>query len=89
VDGSPLRITASRHQPRLLQHLDVLRDRLLGDLKWLSQLVDSRRAPTQPGDDPATHGVGQGGERPVEPIVSRRINDHYKLPYQLFALSID
>jgi hypothetical protein len=77
VDGSPLRITAPGHQTCLLQHLNVLRDRLFGDLERLRQLVDGGRAPAQSGDDPATHRVGQGGEGPVEPIVRGGIDDHF------------
>jgi hypothetical protein len=76
VHRASLRLTRACHQPSLFQHLNVLRDRLFGDLERLRQLVDGGRAPAEPGDDPPANRIGQSSERPVESIVGRRIHDH-------------
>ena len=76
VHGSALGVPRPGDQPRLFEHLNVLRDRLLGDLERIGQLVDRGRAPAEAGDHPAPHRIGQGGEGPVEPVVGGGIDDH-------------
>ena len=49
VHGSALGVPRPGDQPGLLEHLDVLRDRLLGDLEGIGQLVDRGRAPAESG----------------------------------------
>jgi hypothetical protein len=85
VHGPALRVARARHEPRLLEHLDVLRDRLLGDLERLGQVVDRRRAAAEPGDDAAAHRVGEGHEGPVEAVIGARVVDHVRLLRQLDA----
>src|SRR6266487_261452 len=56
-------IDRSHHQPRLLERLDVLRDRGLGDAEATSRLPDGRRPAGESLHDPAPDWMGQGLER--------------------------
>src|SRR6266516_357021 len=63
-------IDRSHHQPGLLEHLDVLRDRGLGDAEAAGCLPDGRRPAGESLHDPAPDWVGQG----LEGIVSHYAN---------------
>jgi hypothetical protein len=69
VDGPALGVTGARDQLRLLEDLDVFRDRLLGDRERFRQIIHGSRAPAEPGDDAATDRIGEGQEGQVELIV--------------------
>ena len=77
VDGAALGVAGTGDQLGLLQHLDVLGDRLLGDLERFGQFVDGGRAPAEPGDDAPPDGIGQGQEGRVEAVVvTARVRCH-------------
>ena len=76
VHGSALGVPRPGDQPCLLEYRNVLRNRLLGDLEGIGQLVDRCRASAEAGNDPAANRIGQGGEGPVEPVVCGGIDDH-------------
>ena len=80
VHRATLGVAGARDEAGLLEHLDVLRDRLLGDLERFGELVDRGRPAAQAGDDAATHRVGQRHEGAVEAVVGARIHDHHPPP---------
>ena len=88
VHGPALGVPRPGDQPCLLENLNVLRHRLLGDLEGIGQLVDRCRAPAEPGNDPAPNRIGQGGEGPVEPVVCGGIDDHLST-FRFINLLID
>ena len=69
VDGPALGIAASRDQLCLLEDLDVLRDRLLGDREGFGQFIDGGWPPAQPGDEAAPDGIGKRQEGRVQKVV--------------------
>ena len=78
VDGPALGVTGAGDQLRLLEDLDVLRDRLLGDRERFRQFIHGGRAPAEPGDDAATDRVGQGQEGRVQVFVVVRTGIHLR-----------
>ncbi|MCY1239608.1 hypothetical protein D9M72_524130 [compost metagenome] len=69
MDGPTLGVTRAGDQLRLLEDLDVLRDRLFGDREGFRQFVYGCRAAAEPGDDAAANRVGEGEEGRVEQFV--------------------
>ena len=80
VDGPALGVTGARDQLRLLDDLDVFRDRLLGDLERLRQFVYGGRSPAEPGNYAAADWVGEGQEGRVEHLV---VADLHLVPHLL------
>ena len=78
VDGSGLCLAALGHQAGVLEHLQVLGDRLHADLVRLGQLVDRGVGDRQPRHQVTPGRIRQGGEDPGELI------GHETLP-QLFG----
>ncbi len=66
VHRAALGVPAPGDQARLLEHLQVLGDRLDGHLVGRGQLADRGVAGGEPGDHVAAGRVGQGGEHPGE-----------------------
>ena len=66
VHGPALGVTGARDKLRLLEDLDVFRDRLLGDREGLRQFIDGGRTPAEPGNDAAADRIGEGQEGRVE-----------------------
>ena len=93
VDGPALGVTGARDELRLLEDLDVLRDRLLGDREGFRQFIHGGRAPAEPGDDAAADRVGQGHEGRVELVVVAGIHGwappHQGQPGSVVNLFID
>ena len=69
VDGPALGVTGAGDQLRLLEDLDVFRDRLFGDREGFRQFVHGGRAPAEPGNDAAADRIGEGQEGRVEHAV--------------------
>jgi len=69
---APLRFTAASYQSGLLEHFDVLGDRLEAHRERLSQLVDRLLTVCQPGEDCSPRRVGQCGECSVQLLVAVR-----------------
>ena len=75
VHRAALGVARPGDEAGLLEHLDVLGHRLLGDGEWFGELVDRCRAAAEAGDDPPPNRVGERHERPVEPVVGGRVDD--------------
>src|SRR6478735_2132844 len=80
VDGPTLGVAGATHEPRRLEHLDVLADGLLADLERFGELVDGGGPPTEAGHDGASHRVGQGRERAVEVVVGHWVRHGQPTP---------
>src|SRR5215471_19311010 len=59
----PLALRADRHQARVLEHLQVLGDRLLSDVELLRDLVDRSRVVAHQSQDRPPVRVGECVER--------------------------
>src|SRR6516165_9848536 len=59
----PLALRAHRHQARVLEHLQMLRHGLLGDVELLGDLVDRTRPAAQQPQDASPMRLGEGPER--------------------------
>ena len=81
MHGTALRVTAARHEPGVLEHPQVLRDRLHRDLVRLGQLVDGRIGDREPGDHVAPGRIRQCREHPRE-----RVCRHGHLPCSTIRL---
>ena len=68
MNRTALGVAAAAHQPGLLEHLEVLRDRLKAHLVRLGQLADGRVGHGEPRDQIAPGGIGECRERPGEPF---------------------
>jgi len=81
--GPALGVTGPRDKLRLLEDLDVFRDRLLGDREGLRQFIDGGRAPAEPGNDAAADRIGEGQEGRVELGVVTRFHSvlHLLVPW--------
>src|SRR6476659_10392145 len=66
--GPPLRLASLRDEPRLLQHLQVPRDRGEADVEGLGELVDCGFARGEPREDGASRRIGEGRERHAEAV---------------------
>src|SRR5437773_2514127 len=64
----PLRVAAARDEPRMLEHLEVLRDRRLTHCERLGQVHHARLARREPGENRPSRRVGQCGESHIESI---------------------
>jgi hypothetical protein len=53
VDGPALGVPGAGDQLRLLEDVDVFRDRLFGDRERFRRFIDGGRAPAEPGNDAA------------------------------------
>src|SRR4051794_19980745 len=62
----PTPANPARDDPRLLEHLEVLRDRRLRDGDASRRLADARRPPHEPLDNLPPDGVREREEAPVE-----------------------
>src|SRR4051812_30007178 len=66
--GAPLRLAAADDEAGALEHLQVARDRGEAHRERLGELVDSRLALGQAGQDLPPRGIGEGGEREAEGV---------------------
>ncbi len=80
VHRAALSVAGPGDESGVLEHLDVLGDRLLGDGERFGELVDGRRSAAEAGDDPPPHRVGERHERSIEPIVGGRVDDQSSAP---------
>ena len=85
VHRPPLGVAAAADQPGVLQHLQVLGDRLHAHLVGLRELADRGVPDRQPGHDVAPGRVRQGGEEPGQlvchdPSSTNRLNKGYGPP---------
>ena len=67
--GPVLGVLSSRDQPRALEHLEVLGDRLEAHVERFGQLVHRRLAVGEPGEDRSARRVGEGCEGDAERVV--------------------
>ena len=63
-----LRVAAARDEPRIAQHLEMLRDRGLLQRQRANQIVHALRFARQATEDAPPRGFGEGGES-VHPAV--------------------
>ena len=66
VHRAALGLPGAGDQARVLEDLDVLRDRLEGDVEGLGDLVHRGRSTAEVRDDRPPDGVGEGGEAQVD-----------------------
>ncbi len=72
VHGASLGVAGAAHQTGVLEHLEVLGDRLDRDVVRLGELVDRRVGEGEPGNHVAPRGVCQRCEHPRERIGRHR-----------------
>jgi hypothetical protein len=69
--GPVLGVLPSCDQPRALQHLQVLGNRLEAHVERLGELVHGGLAGGEPGEDRSACRVGEGCERDAERVVGQ------------------
>src|SRR5215203_4868998 len=69
-----LRLAPARDEPCPLEHLEMLGDGGLAEIRRRHELVDCRLAGGEPGEDGAAGRIGQRGEDEIERLGSGR--DH-------------
>src|SRR5437867_3675118 len=70
--GPPLRVASTRDQPRMLEHLEVLRDRGEGHVEGLRELSDGSLARCETCQDCPPRGVRDRGKGRAEVVGSHR-----------------
>lgn len=65
---APLRVAPAHDEPRLLEHLEVLRDRRLAHVERFGEFGDRVDAGAQAIKDRPPGGVGEGAEDGVEGV---------------------
>src|SRR6266508_2526000 len=78
--GPKLRRAAARDQPRALEHLQVLGDRLDADREWLGQLVHSGLTLREARQDRAPRRIGERRERARELVDCHPLSHPLGLP---------
>jgi len=68
--GAALGVAVAGDEAGALEDFEVLGDGGLGHGEWLGQLVHRGFSQGEAGEDGAASGVGEGGERGVEALVS-------------------
>ena len=67
------------HQPGVLQHFQVLRDRWPADRKSVRQLADRARALSDALEDRASRGIGERSPAVLRVGLHRRVSYHLRI----------